>query len=91
MATVTLRPVGKPTAMAKVHQALAEVAASGDLDHIEISVDGKVVGQMILSEMIDPSGHYKAHPSDPSKDTLTSHPPGAAHAHVYEYHLVSKP
>ena len=80
------KPVGDPNVLKAIHAELGKAIASGAVTHID--VDGV---PMIISEMTTPDGHTKMHPTDPSQDKHTPHPPGRSHsAGDYSYTLVAK-
>lgn len=81
--TMTLKPVLAAgvdhNAADELVAALQNVVSGGLVEHIEVSIDGKHVGNMIADEIIGPHGVYKAHPSDPEQDKHRPHPPGHRH------------
>lgn len=89
MTTLSFRPVNNAAAKAAVMalcRELDNVIAHGHVS--ALLVDGV---PMRIDEADTPHGKLYAHPTDPSLDRHTAHPPGLAHSGEYTYTLVPVP
>lgn len=91
--TMVIKPVfaagTDPATVDGLSQALEGAVAGGFIEHLEVSVDGKHVGNMIIDEIVSPDGRYKAHKKDHKQDRKHPHPPGHQHPpgeYVFHFH-----